>query len=99
MIRTAKFIFCDNEQWTGDVTYPDILGSVEVLRQHFIDSPTLAQLRKDVEEAACGAITKIARLLPDVHGTGREFIGTPTTTTALVPVANLAAVPSTPDST
>jgi hypothetical protein len=51
MIRTAKFIFCDNEHGTGDVTYPDIFDSVEVLRQHFIDSPTLGQLRKDAKKA------------------------------------------------
>ncbi|HEV2470080.1 MAG TPA: hypothetical protein VGS78_12870 [Candidatus Sulfotelmatobacter sp.] len=50
MIRTAKFIFCDNEHGTGDMTYPDILGDVEVLRQHLIDSPTLAQIRKDAKK-------------------------------------------------
>lgn len=52
MIRTAKIIFCDNEHGTGDVTYPDILSAIgEELRQHFIDSPTLKELRKDAKKA------------------------------------------------
>lgn len=51
MIRTAKFIFCDNEHGMGDMTYPDLFGDIEELRQHFLNNPTLKQLRKDAKKA------------------------------------------------
>jgi hypothetical protein len=51
MIRTAKFLFCDNEHGAGNVTFPDILGTPEELEQHFIRSPTLAMLRKEAKQA------------------------------------------------
>ncbi len=51
MIRTAKFIFCDNEHGMGDMTYPDLFAETEVLRQHFIESPSLKKLRLDAKKA------------------------------------------------
>jgi hypothetical protein len=50
VIRTAKLLFCDNEHGMGEITYPDFRGDDEVLRQHFVNSPTAAQLRKDAKK-------------------------------------------------
>ena len=50
MIRTAKFIFCDNEHGAGNVCFPSIMGDAYELEQHFIRNPTLKQLRKEAKE-------------------------------------------------
>lgn len=52
MHRTAKVLFCDNEHGIGDVTFPDVDGlSSAELKQHFIRSVSLADLRKEAKEA------------------------------------------------
>lgn len=51
MIRTARFIFCDNEHGMGDVTFPDMHASREELIPHFIKSPTATELRKEAKKA------------------------------------------------
>lgn len=49
-IRSAKFLFCDNEHGTGNIYFPDILGRPEDLEQHFIRAPTTAELRKEAKQ-------------------------------------------------
>jgi len=46
MIRTAKFIFCDNEHGTGNITFPEIS---RIDDQTFIEPRTVGQLRKQAK--------------------------------------------------
>lgn len=52
MIRTGRVIFCDNEQGTGDMTFPD-LDEVQAfeLKQYFIAPKRIGELRKEAKKA------------------------------------------------
>lgn len=51
MIRTAKFLFCDQEHgYQADVTYPDSNSPADLLAQHFINSLNAKELRKQAKK-------------------------------------------------
>ena len=51
MIRTAKFLFCDQEHgYEADVTFPDSNSHASVLAQHFINSLNAKELRKQAKK-------------------------------------------------
>lgn len=52
MIRTAKILFCDQEHGFGNASFPDLVtSSLTQLEDHFINPPTLKQLRKEAKAA------------------------------------------------
>jgi hypothetical protein len=58
MIRQTRFIFCDNEHGTGDVTFPNIDAAGFSMEQHFIWSPTAKELRKEAKKAGWGVVNR-----------------------------------------
>jgi hypothetical protein len=51
MIRTAKFLFCDQEHsYEADVTFPDSHSDASELAQHFINSLNAKELRKQAKK-------------------------------------------------